>query len=69
MQKYSLSCKDMGVEKCDYIAEGETKEEVIDMATQHGMKVHAKEMEGMMEKMSKEEINEKMMDNIKETDV
>ena len=58
----------MGVEKCNYVAMGETKDEVIEMATEHGKKAHPKEMKEMMDKMSKEEVEEKMMDNIIEKD-
>ncbi len=65
---YSLSCKDMDMEKCNYVAMGETKDEVIKMASDHFVKAHPKEANEAMEKMSKEELNEKMMDNIVEKD-
>ena len=37
----TLSCRDAGC-NCDYVAEGETEEEVIRDAAQHGMKEHGK---------------------------
>jgi predicted small metal-binding protein len=68
MKMLSLSCKDMGVEKCDYVAMGETKEDVIKMTTDHMMKSHPKEAKEAMEKMSKEELEQKMTDNMTETE-
>jgi len=56
---YSLSCKDMGMEKCNYVAMGETKEEVIEMTNDHAMKVHPKETKDAMEKMSQDELQKK----------
>ncbi len=34
-----LSCREMGVE-CDFIARGNTAEEVLEKAAEHGKKVH-----------------------------
>jgi predicted small metal-binding protein len=42
----TLSCRDAGCD-CDYIAKGETVEEVIKHAAQHGMKEHGKTQEDM----------------------
>lgn len=63
---YSLSCKDMGIEKCDYIATADSREEVMKMANEHFMKAHPKEAKEMMQKMSKEEAEKKMMEKIVE---
>jgi predicted small metal-binding protein len=41
-----LSCRDAGCD-CDYVAKGETEEEVIRDAAQHGMKEHGKTQEDM----------------------
>ena len=68
MKTYSLSCKDMGLVKCNYIAMGETQEEVMKMAGEHFMKVHPKEAKESMEKMSKEEMDHKMMQHVIEKD-
>jgi len=68
MKMYSLSCKDLGMEKCDYVAMGETKEEAMQMSKDHAMKAHPKEMKEKMEKMSEEELKQKMMDAIVEKD-
>lgn len=65
---YSLSCKDLGMEKCNYVAMGETKDEVIQMMNDHAMKAHPKEVKEQEEKMSKEEMEQKMLDNIIEKD-
>ena len=66
MKMYSLSCKDAGIEKCDYIAMGESKEEVIEMAKNHFMKAHPKEAKAQMENMSEKDMKEKMMSKIKQ---
>jgi predicted small metal-binding protein len=42
----TLSCRDAGCD-CDYIAKGETEEEIIRDAAQHGMKEHGKTHEDM----------------------
>ena len=58
----------MGVPQCNYVAMGETKEEVLEMESDHFMKTHPKEAKENMEKMSKEELEQKMIDNIVEKD-
>ena len=50
MKMYSLSCKDLGVPTCNYVAMGESKEEVMEMAKNHAMKAHPKELKENMEK-------------------
>jgi predicted small metal-binding protein len=42
----TLSCREAGCE-CDYIAKGETEEEVIRDAAGHGIKEHGKKQEDM----------------------
>jgi predicted small metal-binding protein len=37
----TLSCRDAGCD-CDYVAKGETEEDVLRDAAQHGMKEHGK---------------------------
>ena len=66
MKTYSLSCKDMGMEKCNYVATAESREEVMDMTKEHFMKVHPKEAKEKMQEMSEEELDQKMMENIRE---
>ena len=68
MKTYTLSCKDMGVAACDYVAVGETREEVVKMASEHGIKVHPKEMKEYMSKMSKDEMEQSMLDRVVEED-
>jgi len=36
----TLSCKDVGI-ACDFVARGNTVDEVLRKATEHGKKVHA----------------------------
>lgn len=66
MKMYTLSCKDMGMPVCDYMAEGKTKEEVVKMVGDHFMKAHPKEAKESMEKYTKEEMTKMMMDKIHE---
>ena len=47
----TLSCRDAGCD-CNYIAKGETEEEVIRDAAQHGMKEHGKTQEDMTQMQS-----------------
>lgn len=68
MKTYSLSCKDLGMPQCNFVAKGETKEEVMEMINDHAMKVHAEEMKEKMKSMSKKDMEEMMMDNMKEED-
>ena len=42
----TLSCRDAGCD-CDYIAKGETEEDVMKDAAQHGMKEHGKTEQDM----------------------
>jgi predicted small metal-binding protein len=42
----TLSCREAGCE-CDYIAKGETEEEVIRDAANHGIKEHGQKEEDM----------------------
>ena len=68
MKMYSLSCKDMGMPKCNYVAMGESREEVMKMADEHFAKTHPKEMKEMASKMSKEDMKQQMMEKIMEKD-
>lgn len=52
----SLACKDMGQMDCDFVAEGETAEEVLGKAMEHGMSAH-----GMTEADMTEEKKEAAM--------
>jgi len=65
MKTYSLSCKDMDI-KCNFVATGETRDEVMSQISEHATKAHPKEMKEMSEKMSKEEMDQKMMENMQE---
>jgi predicted small metal-binding protein len=39
--KKQLSCRDFGVD-CDFVARGDTEEEVLKSASEHGCQVHNK---------------------------
>jgi predicted small metal-binding protein len=58
----SLACKDMGVEGCDFVAQGETKEEVMMKLGEHGASAHGMtaEMMSSPEAMAKAEAGMKM---------
>ena len=62
----SLSCKDMGMSD-DFVAKGETEEEVIGKMSEHAKKMHADMMEGKSEEdmmKMKEMMKEKMKDEM-----
>ncbi len=48
----SLSCREAGCD-CDYIATGQTDEEVMRNAAEHGMKEHDKTEEDMIQMKDK----------------
>jgi predicted small metal-binding protein len=50
----TLSCRDAGCD-CDYVAKGETEEDVLRDAAQHGIKKHGKTDKDMIQ----------MQDNLK----
>ena len=56
-----LSCKDMGMEHCSFVAHGNTAEEVKEKLMDHVMHVH----KDMMKAMSEEE-KERMMKKMDE---
>ena len=54
-----VSCKDLGAD-CDFVAMGETKDEVVKKMMDHGMSEHKAMMEGMSA-TEKDEMVKKMM--------
>ncbi|MFC1756358.1 DUF1059 domain-containing protein [Patescibacteria group bacterium] len=42
-----LSCKDLGIDTCSFVAEGETNEAVKEKMMQHGHEAHDEKMHGM----------------------
>ena len=56
---YSLSCKDMGKADCDFVATGETQEEVMKSVGEHAMAVH-----GMTEADMTDDAKKMMMDKM-----
>jgi len=65
MKMFSLSCKDVGIQKCDHASLSENREEVMQMMDEHIQKVHPKDP---LAKMSKEERDPKLMEKIVESD-
>jgi predicted small metal-binding protein len=57
----TLSCKDMGDATCDFVAKGETDQEVMDMMMAHVKEKHA----DVMQKMDMGQMKSKMMSKIK----
>jgi len=45
----TLACKDAGVTDCDYVAKGETEEELWGDGTEHVVKVHGFKQEDITE--------------------
>ena len=54
-----LSCKEMGGGDCDFTAEGETNEEVIQKIYAHASEAHPEKLQGMSEE-EKAGMNKKM---------
>lgn len=61
----TLSCRDMGMTD-DFVAKGETEEEVVQKAKEHAMEVHKEKMEEMMKTMSEEDMMKMMKEKIKD---
>ncbi|KKQ60849.1 MAG: hypothetical protein US81_C0012G0006 [Parcubacteria group bacterium GW2011_GWE2_38_18] len=55
-----LSCSDMGVEDCEFIAKGNNDEEVIQRMVMHHKTHHPEEMQDMSEEDMKESMKEKI---------
>ena len=56
----SLSCREAGCD-CDYIATGQTEEELMEKLREHGMKEHGKTEEDMIQ------MTDKLKDSIRTT--
>lgn len=62
----TLSCADLGVEKCGYVASGEDDDEVVNKMLEHGRKAHSEKIKEMMENMDEDEIKDFMKARIVE---
>jgi len=58
MEKFSLTCKDMGI-NCNFKAEGESKEEVIKKTMDHAKVAHPEVIKGKNEQDMKKMMEEK----------
>lgn len=64
-----LKCKDIediGIEDCDYVAKGETKEEAVNMVKEHLESEHPEEYEEAKKKWPPEEIDKIFEDSIEQ---
>jgi predicted small metal-binding protein len=52
----TLSCKDLGTSGCNYEIQGESEEEILKKAAEHGMKAHKQQMTPELEKMLRSHI-------------
>jgi predicted small metal-binding protein len=44
---YKLQCKNLGTPECDYVAKGETSEEVVRNMKEHARSTHPDKVNGM----------------------
>ncbi len=56
---------DLGID-CQYVAEGKSEEEVMEMAKEHAMRAHPEEMKEKMDQYTEEELDDTMKEKIKE---
>lgn len=61
----TFACKDLGM-NCDFVAKGETEEDVLKQAIEHGQTTHKSEMDEMAKTMSPEEIEKEIREKIKD---
>lgn len=62
----SLTCKDMGISGCTYMAKGMTEEEAIRNLVNHAAVSHSKEMADMKKRWNDQEMAEAMKKKIKD---
>lgn len=62
----SLSCKDLGTPECNFVAKGETAEEVVQTMSDHAMQAHADKIAEISKTMTPEQIKAMMMSKVKE---
>ena len=62
---YTISCHDMGMMDCAFVAEGSTPEEAMAASKAHGMSAHAEKMAEMMKTMSEEQMMDAMKNAVK----
>lgn len=58
----TLTCKDMGKPDCDFVAKGETEEEVLNTMFNHVREAH----EDVLENNSESDLREQMRSNMSE---
>lgn len=60
----TLSCRDMGGD-CNFVAQGNSNEEVVKMMMSHAMQAHPEKLKSMGN-VSPEEMNQMMMSKMKD---
>ena len=62
----TLTCRNMGVSDCDFVAKGETEEEVINIIREHASSNHPEIMKKMERDMNPSQIENIMRSKIKD---
>lgn len=62
---YTLSCKDLGVKDCHYVAKGEDAQGVVDDMMNHAKTDHKEKVAEMASTMSISQINDLMTSKVK----
>lgn len=64
----TLACKDLGLAKCDFVAKGETIDDVVNQVYEHANKAHKNKVDEMMTKdnMTTDQVKDMMASKVKE---
>ena len=65
----TLSCREMAMVDCDFVAKGQTDEEIVQKMTEHAKMAHKETMGDMMKKMTVDEMREAMTKKIKDDEI
>jgi len=60
----TLSCKDLGTMECDFVAKGETEDEVVNSMMEHAKEMHPEKVGAMPE----EEMKNMMKSQVKDAE-
>lgn len=61
----TLSCKDLG-DTCEFVAKGETEDEVVQKMKEHAMEHHKEKVDDMLKTMSEKEMEDMLRGKIRE---
>jgi predicted small metal-binding protein len=62
----TLSCKDLGVAGCDFVAKADTAEGAVKMATDHASMAHKEKVDEMAKTMTPEQMHDMMLAKVKD---